>query len=351
MAKVRTITVGEKKIGPSRPVYVIAEAGVNHNGEVTFAEMMVKVAADAGADAVKFQAFKSDLLASRGTPLAGYQRKRVRTARTQRTMLRELELAPGDFERLQRTCDSRGIEFLASPFDLESLQMLFDLGVKAVKVGSQELTDTPLLEKIARKRVPALVSTGAATLQEVKTGLATLQSGKLKNIALFHCVSAYPARYEDSNLRAIAALTERFALPVGFSDHSPGFHVATAAVAAGALLLEKHFTLDRSLPGPDQALSLDPSELHSFVTAVRQVEKALGDGVKQPRESELDVRRFSRKSVVSKQAVKKGDKITEDMLTTKRPGTGIEPRYIHKVAGRRARCDIRADTVLTWDMV
>ncbi len=283
--------------------------------------------------------------------MADYQKKAVASSRTQRTMLRELELGDADFRRLQKECLSAGVEFLASAFDLESLEMLYGLGVNAIKLGSQDLTDTPLLERIARGKVPVLVSTGAATLAEIKEALGVLRRGKLRNIALFHCVSAYPSKYEDSNLRAIATLSERFSLPVGFSDHTPGLHIGTAAVAAGAQLLEKHFTMDRTLPGPDQALSLDPSELHSFVTAVRQVESALGDGRKGPRPSEMDVRRLSRKSLVTTRAVAKGEKITLEMLTTKRPGTGIEPKFIHKVEGRRAKCDIRADTVLTWDMV
>lgn len=351
VTRIRKITIGGRKIGSGEPVYIIAEAGVNHNGDVKLAEKMIKVAAEAGADAVKFQAFDPELLASRGAPLAGYQKKSVRAARTQRTMLKEMELGRDDFERLKKACKRAKIEFLASPFDLESLQMLFDMGVNAVKVGSQELTNTPLLEAIAKRRMPALVSTGAATTLEIKYALSVLEAKRLRDIALFQCVSAYPAPYEDSNLRAIGTLSAKFSLPVGFSDHSPGLHIASAAVAAGALLLEKHFTLDRRLPGPDQAFSINPSELHSFVTAARQVEKALGDGVKKPAESEKDVRELSRKSLVSTRAITKGEKITRESLTTKRPGTGIEPRYIHKVEGRRAKCDIRADTVLTWEMV
>ncbi|MCD6404254.1 MAG: N-acetylneuraminate synthase [Planctomycetes bacterium] len=350
-ARIRTISLGDRKIGPAHPVYIIAEAGVNHNGDMKLAGKMVKVAAKAGADAVKFQAFKADLLASRGAPLATYQRKKSGSARTQRTMLKDLELAPRDFEKLKTVCEKENVDFLVSPFDLESLQMLLRIGVAAVKVASSELTDTPLLEQIARRRIPALVSTGAATLKEVKAAVTVLEAKRLRNIALLHCVSSYPAAYEDSNLRAIATLRHEFALPVGFSDHSPGIHIATGAVGAGALLLEKHITLDRRLPGPDQGLSLEPSELHSFVTAVRQVEHALGSGVKEPRDSEQNVRKLSRKSVVSTRAIKKGEKITPDCLTTKRPGTGIEPRHIRKVAGKRAKCDIRADTILTWDMV
>ncbi len=349
--RVKTITVNDKKIGPGRPVYIIAEAGVNHNGDLALAEKMIKVAADCGADAIKFQAYKSELLASPGAPLAQYQKKTVKSSRTQRTMLKSFELAPDDFKRLQKKCQDSHIEFLASPFDLESLQMLLDLGVSAVKIASPELTDTPLLEAVAKSRVPALVSTGAATLPEIKSALAVLQSGKLSDIALFHCVSSYPAPYEFANLRAIVTMRDAFLLPVGYSDHSPGLHIAVAAVGMGALLLEKHFTLDRTLPGPDQALSINPSELHSFVTAVRQVEKALGSGVKEPQEIELNVRESARKSIVAVRAVKKGEKFTRDMLTTKRPATGLAPDMLRKVVGRRAKCDIPADAIITKDMI
>jgi len=349
--RVKTISIGEKKIGPGQPVYIIAEAGVNHNGDISLAEKMIKVAAECGADAIKFQAYRSELLATPGAPLAEYQKKTVKSSRTQRTMLKSFELAPDDFARLKKACDSSGIEFLASPFDLESLKVLFALGVKAVKVASPEMTDTPLLEAIAAKRVPALVSTGASTLAEVKLALATLRARKLTDIALFHCVSSYPAPYEESNLRAIATMRDYFRLPVGYSDHSPGLHIAIAAIGVGALLLEKHFTVDRGLPGPDQALSLMPSELHSFVTAVRQAERAMGNGVKEPQECEVNVRQSARKSLVTTRTVKRKEKFKADMITTKRPATGIEPRYAKKVIGRRAKCDIAADTILTWDMV
>ena len=349
--KIKPISIGARKVGPSQPVYVIAEAGVNHNGDVDAAVRMIKVAAEAGADAVKFQAFRADNLASRAAPLADYQKKSVKTARTQRTMLSGLELPQAAFARLKKACEAESVDFLVSPFDLDSLRMLYDLGVTAVKVASPEMTDTPLLEEIAAHKAAALVSTGGATLAEVKTAMAVLRGGVLKDIALFHCVTAYPAPYDQSNLRAIASLADYFRVPVGYSDHSPGIHIGVAAVAAGATLLEKHFTLDRKLPGPDQALSLEPSELHSFVSAVRQVERALGDGVKRTQPAEENVREASRKSLVTTRPVAKGERLTRDMITTKRPGTGIEPAALRKVLRRKAKCDIPGDTVLTWDMV
>lgn len=353
LTRVKTISIGERKIGPGHGVYVIAEAGVNHNGDVAMAEEMIKVAAHCGADAIKFQAFRTDSLASRAAPLADYQKKSARAggARTQRTMLKELELQPADFLRLKSACEKARIEFLVTPFDLESLKMLFEMNVRAIKIASPEITDVPLLEAVAARKVPALLSTGASNLAEVKEALAILRAGKLVDIALLHCVSSYPAPYEQSNLRAIAAMRDYFGLPVGFSDHSPGIHIGVAAVAAGALLVEKHFTLDRKLPGPDQPLSLEPSELHSFVTAIRQVDKALGSGVKEPQSCETNVREAARKSLVAVAAIKKGEKVAAGMLTTKRPATGIEPKFFRKVVGRRAKCDIAPDTVLTWDMV
>ena len=222
------------------------------------------------------------------------------------------------------------------------LPVLSNVLLKADAEGGRLHLSATDLEVGVSCNIPAQVSAG---------GELTLPARKLTDIALFHCVSSYPAPYEESNLRAIATMRDYFRLPVGYSDHSPGLHIAIAAIGVGALLLEKHFTVDRGLPGPDQALSLMPSELHSFVTAVRQAERAMGNGVKEPQECEVNVRQSARKSLVTTRTVKRKEKFKADMITTKRPATGIEPRYAKKVIGRRAKCDIAADTILTWDMV
>lgn len=346
-----SIELGGRRIGSGHPVFIIAEAGVNHNGDVELARRMVDAAAEAGADAVKFQTFSADRLVIRHAAKAAYQKQTTDAEESQHAMLKRLELSHADHERLFNHATYRGITLLSTPFDDESLDMLIALGIPAIKIGSGELTNLPLLERAAAAGRPIILSTGMAYLSEVECAVRRIQEHGAPPLALLHCVSNYPAAAEDVNLRAMLTLLSAFGLPVGYSDHTLGFAVALAAVALGACVLEKHFTLDRSLQGPDHLASLEPDELEAMINAVRDVESALGDGCKRPSEAELDTLRVARKSVVSRVDIPLGTRITADMLAIKRPGTGIPPNKVTHVVGRVARVPIAADTVLQWEMI
>jgi N-acetylneuraminate synthase/N,N'-diacetyllegionaminate synthase len=345
-----TINIGGRAVGAGAPVFVIAEAGVNHNGDPALAHQLIEVAAAAGADAVKFQTFRSEALVSRHAPKAPYQVETTGGAESQLEMLRRLELSRETFVALAEACRRRGVLFLSSPFDTASADDLEALGVVAFKTGSGELTNLPLLDHLAAKGRPIIVSTGMATMDEVETAVTTVRR-RGTPLALLHCVSAYPAPPEETNLRAMDSLRERFACPVGFSDHTPGITVAVAAIARGASILEKHFTVDRSLPGPDHRASLDPRELTALVAAVRQVEAALGDGQKRPTPAELPTRTVARKSLVAARALRRGEALTAAAVTVKRPGTGIPPGDLPQALGRRLRRDLDVDEVIEWAML
>jgi N,N'-diacetyllegionaminate synthase len=345
-----TINLGGRAVGTGAPVFVIAEAGVNHNGDPALAHQLIEVAAAAGADAVKFQTFRSEALVSRHAPKAPYQVETTGGAESQLDMLRKLELSRETFVALAEACRRRGVLFLSSPFDIASADDLETLGVVAFKTGSGELTNLPLLDHLAAKGRPIIVSTGMATIDEVETAVATVRR-RGTPLALLHCVSAYPAPPEESNLRAMDSLRERFDCPVGFSDHTTGITVAVAAIARGATILEKHFTVDRSLPGPDHRASLDPTELTALVAAVRQVEAALGDGHKRPTPAELPTRTVARKSLVAARALRRGETLTAAAVAVKRPGTGIAPGDLPRALGRRLRRDLDVDEVIEWAML
>ena len=342
------IVIGDKPIGES--VFIIAEAGVNHNGSRERALRMVDEAARAGADAVKFQAFLTDQLVTVQAPKADYQ-KRQAHGQTQRAMLKALELSPRDFAALAERARRRGIIMLSSVFDEQSADFLEDLGLPAYKMGSGELTNIPLLRYVAKKEKPMLVSTGMGTLDEIQDALSAIRGQGNSQIVLLHCVSSYPSRVEDSNLLAMGLLRERFGVPVGFSDHTEGEEVALAAAALGAVVIEKHFTLSRKLPGPDQQASLEPSELQGMVRGIRVVEQALGRPVKEPTEQELKMRLVARRSLVAAVDISKGQIITGEMVSIKRPGTGIPPKDITRMIGKHAARNIHRDQVLRWEWV
>ncbi len=345
----KTISISGKKTGKNFPVFIIAEAGVNHNGSLRLAKKLVDAAARAGADAVKFQTFCAEKLVTRESPLAPYQKKKG--VRSQYQMLKLLELSQHEFTELFSYAQQKKIIFLSTPFDGESADFLFRLGVRAFKVGSGDMTNLPLLAHLAQKKMPVILSTGMATLQEVKDAVDTLRKNGLKDMILLHCVSSYPAQAADCNLRAIRTMEETFHVPCGFSDHTMGFEVSCAAAALGACIIEKHFTIDKSLPGPDHKMSLSPDEFSEFVRAVRNAGKALGDGLKKPVPCELPVKKVARKSIVASRGILKGEGITENMLCMKRPETGIPPRDIKKVLTMKARKNITVDTVLQWSML
>jgi N,N'-diacetyllegionaminate synthase len=331
--------------------FVIAEAGVNHNGDLSLARALVDVAAAAGADAVKFQTFTADGLVTRGAPTAEYQQRALAGEASQHAMLSALELSSAAHEALSAHCAARGIEFMSTPFDVESAHYLKRLGVRRLKISSGDVTNLPMLEVVGGLGLPVLLSTGMADLDEVDAAVATLRGSGLTDLIILQCVSNYPADPALTNLRAMDTLAERFGVPVGLSDHSMGITVAIAAVARGAVCVEKHFTVDRSLPGPDHQASLLPDELTALVRAVRDVEGALGDGVKRPVPSELPIRLVARKSLVAGRDLPAGTVIRREDLVILRPGTGLPPSALPRVVGRRTARAVPVDSPLTDDML
>ena len=344
------IRIEDKLIGEEEPCFIIAEAGVNHNGSVELAKKLIDAAKDAGADAVKFQTFKAESVVVKDAQKAEYQKETTGEG-SQYEMIKKLELAEEDFRELADYAEKKDIMFLSSPFDKESVDLLYELDVPAFKVGSGEITNFSLLRYIAKKGMPIILSTGMSILGEVEEALDVIRSEGVEDIILLHCVSNYPARIEDVNLRAMGTLKQAFKLPVGFSDHTLGITAPIAAVALGACVIEKHFTLDRNLPGPDHKASLEPDELKEMVKAIREVEKALGNGIKKPTKEEEEVKKVARKSIVAKVDISKDEIITEDMLDVKRPGTGIEPKYLKFIIGRKAKEDIKKDDVIRFEMI
>jgi N-acetylneuraminate synthase/N,N'-diacetyllegionaminate synthase len=332
---VPSIEIAGRRIGDGEPPWIVAEAGVNHNGDPGLALRLVEAAAAAGADAVKFQTFSADALATPDAMQAAYQRHRAEAA-SQREMLRALELPAAALRAARDRAAQLGVAFLSTPFDLTSVRFLAELGVPAFKVGSGDLTNLVLLRAVAAHGLPVLLSTGMATLEEVDAAVADLRSHGSPPLALLQCTSAYPAQPQDANLRAMLTLAERFEVPVGYSDHTLGTTVAIAAAALGAALVEKHLTLDRDLPGPDHAASLEPDEMAALVAGVRAAHAARGDGLKAPRPDEDDVRAVARRSLVAARELTAGSVITEADLDAMRPEGGISPLRLDAVIGRRA---------------
>jgi len=315
---------------------VIAEAGVNHNGDPELARKLVDVAVDAGADAVKFQTFTAEKVASVSAPKAAYQHQTTSAGESQLELLRRLELSGAALLDVRDYCGARGIVFASTPFDLSAVDELVALGVPFLKVPSGEITNRPYLEHVGRTGRPVILSTGMSFLEEVTAAVDVLRAAGAGDIALLQCVSNYPAAAADVNLRAMATLAEATGLPVGLSDHTAGIAIAIAAAALGACAVEKHFTLDRTMPGPDHQASLEPSELAAMIRGIREVEAALGDGVKRPAPAEADTRLVARRSLVAACDIGAGAIISREMLDALRPSTGLSPMVIDDVVGRRA---------------
>jgi N,N'-diacetyllegionaminate synthase len=330
-------------------VFIIAEAGVNHNGSLDLALRLVEAAKASGADAVKFQTFRADLLATRSAHKAPYQERTTLNTESQFEMLQRLELDAAAHERLIKHCRQIGIQFLSSPFDAQSADLLATMDVPRFKVPSGEITNLPFLQHLARLGRPLILSTGMSTLGEVEEAVHVLQAAGASDLTLLHCVTEYPAPYAEVNLRAMQTLKSAFGLPAGYSDHTPGIDIAIAAAALGAEVIEKHFTLDRSLPGPDHAASLEPIELQQMVAAIRHVEVALGTGIKSPARCELPNISVARKSVVAARALREGHKLATGDLDIKRPGTGLAPKLLPALIGRTLRVDLAKDEIISWD--
>lgn len=325
---------------------IIAEAGVNHNGSLELAKKLALTAKNCGADIVKFQTAKLDSLVSRHAHMAGYQKKNIGTEMSQRDMLKKLLLTYDEFTELAAYCREIGINFLSTPFDLESIDFLQKLDCNLWKIPSGEITNLPYLEKIAKTHKEIILSTGMSTLDEVREAITVLEANGAGEITVLHCTTQYPAPFEEVNLNAMLTLHSEFGKKAGYSDHTSGIEVPIAAAAMGASVIEKHFTLDRNMEGPDHKASLEPDELEAMVRAIRNIEKALGDGIKSPSESEKENIAVARKSIIAADSIKAGDILTEENLTTKRPGTGISPMRWNEILGTRAIRDFERDELI-----
>ena len=325
------------------PVTIIAEAGVNHNGDLQMAKQMALAAKECGADIVKFQTAVPELVVSKFAEKAAYQKQTTDAAESQLDMVRKLHFDFVAHKELKEYCDSIGIQYLSAPFDIPSVRFLGTLNLPLLKIPSGEITNLPYLEEVARLRVPVLLSTGMSNLNEITDALGVLDDGGCPEATILHCNTQYPTPYGDANLTAMIELFEQFGLPVGLSDHTPGWECDVAAAVLGAQVIEKHFTLDKSLPGPDQKASLDPAEFKAMVDAVRHTEAALGDGKKHVTDSEAPNKAVARKSIVAARPIQAGEEFTADNLTTKRPGDGISPMRWYQVLGQRAKRDFEED--------
>jgi len=328
---------------------IIAEAGVNHNGDMALAKQLIDVAADAGTDLVKFQTFNADRQVTQAAAKANYQLQQTDQAETQHAMLRRLELSEAMHHALIAHCATRGIGFFSTGFDIPSLDLLRGLGQTLFKIPSGEITNLPYLRHVGQWGGPLILSTGMATLGDIEAALDVLvRSGTaLSAITVLHCTTEYPTPMVDVNLRAMLGIQTALGVAVGYSDHTPGIEVATAAVALGATVIEKHFTLSRNLPGPDQQASLEPAELSAMVRAIRNIEIALGDGVKRISASEAKNRPIARKSLVASRAIRQGERFSADNLTAKRPGSGLSPMLWDEVIGQVAGQDFDPDTLIS----
>jgi N,N'-diacetyllegionaminate synthase len=337
------------------PVFIIAEAGVNHNGDEALAIELVEIAARCGADAVKFQTFSADKLVARGTAKAAYQSRETGDG-DQHAMLKALELSHPAHARLAAQCAALGIEFMSTPFDEDSVDMLLGLGMRRIKVPSGEITNLPFLRYVAGRCVPLVVSTGMATMDEIRRAVALIRqtwqalgfAPDAADLTVLHCTSNYPAAFSDVNMRAMHTIAQGAGTPVGYSDHTKGTAISIAAVALGATVIEKHFTIDTRMPGPDHSASLDPQELAAMVASIRAVEQAMGSATKAPTASELPIRDLVRRSATLARDVATGDTLTAADIVLLRPGTGIPPADLDRIYGKRATRKLAAGVTLQW---
>jgi len=331
-------------------VFIIAEAGVNHNGDRKIAKKLIDAAVAAGADAVKFQSFTAEKLVTQKASKAEYQVKNTGAEETQLAMLKKLEFSAADFKELFIYCQKNKIIFMSTPFDEANVGTLDKFGMTIFKVPSGEITNKSLLQTVARTKKPILLSTGMSYLGEIEKAINWIReaAGSKLDLTLLHCTSCYPVEPEDVNLRAMFTMREVFGVPVGYSDHTQGIDVSLAAVALGAAVIEKHFTLDKKMPGPDHKASLEPQELKQLVRSIRRIEQAMGNGQKIPRPSEINIRQNIRRSLVSSRPIKAGEIVSANDFIFKRPGTGIPPEEQALVNGLRVKRSIAVDTVVTW---
>lgn len=358
MKKVR---IDNRWVGEGEPCFVIAEAGSNHNRDFNQALKLIDVAVEAGADAVKFQTYSAEKIYSKKTPKMSYLKKACPRLRSGKGLAKEDESVYDLIKRIEIPrkwhkdladyCAGKGVVFLSTPFDLQAVDELEEVGMLAYKIASFEITHLPLLEHAARTGKPLILSTGMADLSDIEAALEVIYRQGNQNVGLLHCAINYPPKYEDLNLRAMETMRQAFQVPVGFSDHTLGIISAIAAVALGASVIEKHYTLDRKLPGPDHPFALEPDELKAMVQAIRDTEAALGSPIKKHTEAEEEMYRLGRRSLVAACNIPKGTTITREMIEVKRPGYGIPTKMLDVVVGRKAQVDIEEDDILTWEMV
>ena len=326
--------------------FIIAEIGVNHNGDINLAKKMIKSASECGVDAVKFQTFKSEDLVTKSAKTAQYQKKNS-NENSQFEMLKKLELTFDDFKELKDYASKCNVIFISSPFDIKRVDLLEGLNVLLYKLGSGELNNFELIDYVQKTKKPMILSTGMATLEEIKETYDFIENKD--NLVILHCITGYPTSFEEANLNFIKTLQSELDVPIGFSDHSPGIELPIAAVALGACVVEKHFTLDKTLEGPDHKASLNPVEFKAMVDAIRNVEVAMGDGIRRFSENELEIKKIARKSIILNENISEGMAIEKNMLSIKRPGTGIAPKYINQVIGKKVNKYLDKNTVLKWE--
>jgi N,N'-diacetyllegionaminate synthase len=346
----KAIRIGKKIIGEQHPSFIIAEAGVNHNGEMALAKKLVDAAARAGADAVKFQTFKTEGVVTKHVKVAAYAQKNLGRALSQQEMVKKLELSYDDFRVLKHYCDTKKIIFLSTPHSFDAIDFLNPL-VPAYKFGSGDLTNLPALTFAATKKKPMLLGTGMATLAEVRSAVRAIRKTGNNQIVAMHCTTNYPCPLDEVNLYAMLTMRRSLNCLVGYSDHTLAIQVPIMAVTLGAVVVEKHFTLDKTLPGPDHKASLEPDELTEMITTIRDVHRILGSYEKKPTSSEKSIMDLVRKSIVAREDIKKGSILEEQMLIIKRPGTGLAPEKIGSLIGKKTKRDIKKDDVIRLTMV
>lgn len=343
--------IKDKTIGPGHPVFIIAEIGVNHNGDVDLALEMISEAAKAGADCVKFQTFKADRVVIKTAPKADYQLLVTDKTESQLEMLRKLELPSDAYKRIIAHCENENVIFMSTPYNIEDVDFLDDLGVDAYKLASIHAAEPYFAKYTASKKKPIILSTGMANAAEITECIAAINEGNNDSLAILQCTTNYPSLLEDANLRSISTMQETFGINVGYSDHTVGNLSTTAAVALGATIIEKHFTTNKQLEGPDQSTSVSPEEFRDLVQAIRQTELALGNGIKEPTPAEIANMKGMRRSIVAKTDISANTEIRAEMLTFKRPNTGIPPAKIDNLIGKRAIRAIKSDSIITWEDV
>lgn len=349
----KKIKVGDRWIGEGEPCFIIAEAGSNHDGKLEQAKQLIDIAVEAGADAVKFQTYSAEKLYSRKTPTMKYLKKDklIKKNESVWNLIKKIEMPREWHKPVADFCKERGIIFLSTPFDLKAVDELEEVGMVAYKVASFEITHLPLLQYVAKKEKPIILSTGMADLSDIELALDTIYKQGNRDVVLLHCTVGYPPKYKDLNLRVIQTMRQAFQLSVGLSDHTLGITLDIAAVALGACVIEKHFTISRKLKGPDHPFALEPDELKNMVQAIRDTEASLGSPVKKHTKSEEEMYKLARRSLVAACNIAKGTRITKEMLNVKRPGYGIHPKMMNVVIGRTTKVNIEEDDILTWKMI